>query len=852
MLPSSLVDLTLARINAPSNLHQSRHFQRSSRYLQSAALKLKPPKETSPAYYSRRNDKDISLKKRSRLEDGGLRVRPVRDSPKAISELSQRVRKLEEVAMEHQAVLDPPAYTEEQLLTIYEDLLSNPEVAPQTVETPVTEDESNEERDQSLLMQLDQRLVASVGSPNSSSESLSSMLRRMTRAHRSHEVQRQHEDVHQEAYLRTLDKVESLVLELDAIQVCGDKLSVSPGVLSFSDWEALMRVALRAEDLKSAQLASELMQKTGLDVTEEHVNTILEYFVERGDTVGFENNLKHYVQDIPTEQQRHLHVKAHLNATSSSTFPTSALSIVHSYENQAAPPPMKTYSKVIHHLLTVPHSTAQAQAWDLFSHMRYVSHPTPDAILYTQMIRACASYYTASRAADPERALDLWTEMCIDNNITPLAGTYNAIILACARSGRKVYVAEAFRLAKQMLDSSRDACGLPAYLPDILTFCALLEGAKRVGDLARVRWILAEMIGEKQRGAADVTVNEKAMMHVFHAYAAYQVPFKRSMALLVEEEAGDKEKEKDNGESEIALQEQQIDNTEALPPVPEARTPLFTHVPPQTHHEVLAEAEILFARILEETGAKVNYETFEDAFVPHPKFGQVQITVRLLNSYLSVHYKHNSLENARTLFWKVYEDLGVQRSARTYQEAMERCANPKRSERATALDFAKKLMDQWKASNMEVSREGEIAPARTIEKLHAAYIKILSLTDNLDQALDHVRSFVARYHPSSVRCSRQPQKPNYRSMRTSLVAARPLVRLSTETEVPDDGVPPLLTFSDLEVLHHRLVAANRGEAIGYIKYICKAYEWALRVRRDETMRARPMEPENKEALVSLD
>jgi hypothetical protein len=54
------------------------------------------------------------------------------------------------------------------------------------------------------------------------------------------------------------------------------------------------------------------------------------------------------------------------------------------------------------------------------------------------------------------------------------------------------------------------------------------------------------------------------------------------------------------------------------------------------------------------------------------------------------------------------------------------------------------------------------------------------------------------------------------------------------TEVPDDYVPPVLlqVFKDLEVLHHRLVAYGRVKDIAYIKWLTKAYEWALRVRRE--------------------
>ena len=76
-------------------------------------------------------------------------------------------------------------------------------------------------------------------------------------------------------------------------------------------------------------------------------------------------------------------------------------------------------------------------------------------------------------------------------------------------------------------------------------------------------------------------------------------------------------------------------------------------------------------------------------------------------------------------------------------------------------------------------------------------------------------------------------------MRTVLVGHRPLVRMTSSTEVPDDHVPPLLMFRDVEVLHHRLVARGARKEIDYLKYLTKAYEWALRKRRDEVLRAEP-------------
>lgn len=152
--------------------------------------------------------------------------------------------------------------------------------------------------------------------------------------------------------------------------------------------------------------------------------------------------------------------------------------------------------------------------------MRYIAHPEPDIPLYTLMICACTSPISSSHSSDPLWALDLWTEMTINHCLPPSLGAYNTIILACAWSGSKTYVNEAFWLAKQMLDSHRDAHGTSTFRPDQKTFCALLEGAKWLGDLAWARWILAEMVNghNKDKGDVDGDVNEEVMMHVFHAW----------------------------------------------------------------------------------------------------------------------------------------------------------------------------------------------------------------------------------------------------------------------------------------------------------------------------------------------
>ena len=306
---------------------------------------------------------------------------------------------------------------------------------------------------------------------------------------------------------------------------------------------------------------------------------------------------------------------------------------------------MQTYTSVITSLYTRPISQARAQAWDVFSHMRYVAHPNPDVVLYALMIRACASPVGTRYTSEPEKALDLWTEMTQDQKLTPTVGAYNAIILACAKSGMKSYVNEALRLARQMLDSHRDAHGFPAFRPDCKTFCALLEGAKRIGDLGRARWILAEMVrgrGVTTEEEADaekntpVEINEEVMMHMFHAYAAYCPPFQREATKLLEKQSTpEKEKKEVPQPPSVAIEG-------------DDHRPSFAHLPPQSRPEVIREVEALLQRIVEDRNS-----TKSTAALPFSarKFKNAEITARLIASFVSVFYKHAFLEKSREVFW---------------------------------------------------------------------------------------------------------------------------------------------------------------------------------------------------------
>jgi hypothetical protein len=107
--------------------------------------------------------------------------------------------------------------------------------------------------------------------------------------------------------------------------------------------------------------------------------------------------------------------------------------------------------------------------------------------------------------------------------------------------------------------------------------------------------------------------------------------------------------------------------------------------------------------------------------------------------------------------------------------------------------------------------------------------------------MQHLKAFAAQYPPNDIRTP--TPKSILRSTRTSLVGLRPLVRMTSEAEVPDDHVPPLMMFRDISVLHERLMDESRTNDIKYVTWLCRAYEWALRVRRDAAVKAEVSEAE---------
>jgi hypothetical protein len=411
-------------------------------------------------------------------------------------------------------------------------------------------------------------------------------------------------------------------------------------------------------------------------------------------------------------------------------------------------PPMKTYASLISTLTSVPSSLAKAQAWDLFSHMRYVAHPTPDAIIYSLMILACARAPPSGGTGDsePQRALDLFTEMTVDNNIPPTRDAYTAIILACARSGETKFVNEAFRLAKEMLDGHRDALGRPAFTPNNALFGALLQGAKRIRDLPRARWILAEMVQiilRQHRARVDdgmeipkqdeVALTENKIVHVFHAYASYQVLFHRSTTRITKDQGDTIETvppEPTSSDSPGTSVDPPGAGTDREGSVDEVATtdtdPSFDSIPPQSREEVLAEVKNLFEGILHDTQRSqvVSPQNLDESPM---LFKDVRVSTELVNAYLSVHYNHGKITGTWKLFRNLFKEVGVKRNFLSYVEALEACGrwSCTKNTRDLVLQFAEEV---WELLQKDMSVHDEMFSVRVrlIERANLASIRIFS------------------------------------------------------------------------------------------------------------------------------
>lgn len=525
-----------------------------------------------------------------------------------------------------------------------------------------------------------------------------------------------------ESMISNLGSTESRTFMLDGIErlVRSAAPSISEpaparlplGVATIDEWTALAVSSASAGDTSTLDRTMSLMHLSGYHPPPQSLyNDVLDALATRGDVAACQQWVSQMTEQGLTLDDHTYHslTKAYVNTAQFAP----ALELLNSLETSGRPASMATYSLVINRLLvpvSLPGGVSakeerpelQALAWNLFYHMRLHAHPIPDAPLYALMIRACArgipqpsevddptlgfsslnsSNSTGSKKvaiSDAERALDLFREMTTRYSVRPNAEVYNSLILACAR--RKDFYLEAFRLLREMVELETERSHLSPssdaeervlrFAPDRYTFNALLQGCARNRDLARARWVLAEMIrttlplfDEEVRGKlgrAEVVEllskrpNEESMCHIFHTYASYVPPVKRAdvqmqqsssssgspakfgdvadtSASSTAEKAVDQVQSTDAARTQPTSELQQVERTEQEEgTTAEEAAQIFSALVPQTSSDLVSESRSLFARILADqpNGAQEG------------PLGGVSPGLRLVNAYLTVLAAH--------------------------------------------------------------------------------------------------------------------------------------------------------------------------------------------------------------------
>lgn len=455
--------------------------------------------------------------------------------------------------------------------------------------------------------------------------------------------------------------------------------TIPTGLITPTETLALLDECLVARDHDAAARVLEVARAHGMStVAEQEEDALLDARAAAGDVSGVGRQLatmEERMGCVPSRERLAALVRAYLARGETH----GAVRMLHTFEQRQLALEEPAYASVIAALLAPRSTMKQADktlAWDLFTHMRLVAHPTPSVEMYNRMIRSCAD----SKDPQPELALDMFTQMVAENGQTPVAETYNVLIRALAKV--KTYYHEAFRVLRQMLEvhqaalASGAAGGVTGYEPTVDTFNALLEGTKRTGDLGRARWILAEMakiaafMGE--RADARMMPNEETLVGVFHTYAAYRPVVARVDVKVARSETRDDPRAQQES-TQPEVNESDVDIREELPSpsLLDIGSPDF--IPPyqpQTSHEVFTESGQLFELVV------------DNMFHRRGAFSHVRPTSRLVNAYLSVSLAHAPLERAVQLRLDLWTsprmvDLGLKPNGWTYLFTLERCASAK-------------------------------------------------------------------------------------------------------------------------------------------------------------------------------
>ncbi|PWN22253.1 hypothetical protein BCV69DRAFT_292762 [Microstroma glucosiphilum] len=607
----------------------------------------------------------------------------------------------------------------------------------------------------------------------------------------------------QEQLTSTEELVGKLVTFLEAAEGSSSERHAIVSTIHQKDWVAL---GLACAEQRDAELlrrtleaieqlaAEELISRDSLDA---FYNSVADAFAEQGDSTTCEAIVQHLVSSgrAPTSFTHHALVKAYLRSPNDRL--SQALSLIHHLELTPTPPSQATYSMTISHLLSSSSEELRDEVWGVWYRMRLNAHPVPDAVVWGNMLRACALGTSPGRDSAPEHleqhrsskkvptmrelrrqdasvsqretALDLFREMTVVHGIRPTPVCYNNLILACCRSADEGAYLDGFRLLSEMITLGQET-GISSYEPDRATFYALLEGCRRGKDVLRARWVLAEMIRSsaplwsspassealtwEERARLEARMPDaKILSQLFYTYTGWRptpVAVKAKTAEKVRSAQGTRKATsadvQDSDSSNQALS--QVDLDEAASE--------FSSRPPATSTEVVREVRGLLARVIA--------DRVSPGMLPIGPMSSVEISTRLLNAYLAVLKTHAPRSECAAYLGSavrsdqtqdpprpsLFEQLGLTPCGHTWLHVMEACTRSGKSPYTRSLgDWA---WTQWRSMEDEALAHGSVSESmgtdkRNRERIWAERIRFLCTWGQLDEAMATLRDFARLYPP---------------------------------------------------------------------------------------------------------
>jgi len=264
--------------------------------------------------------------------------------------------------------------------------------------------------------------------------------------------------------------------------------------------------------------------------------------------------------------------------------------------------------------------------------------------------------------------------------------------------------------------------------PSRYTFHALLEGAKRHGDLARARWMLVKMVGVGGKVAPD----QNTLGLVFQTYAAFRPEGGKKREKIKIEEIEDKGRpstvlKAEQDPTNLALSRPSISKEDAGPLalielLGEAS--LFYPGPlPQTSSQVLLEAQNLMIQIVGPSALSLSPDTTPPTSTS--MFPEVKPSTFLLNAYLSILNSHSTLSASLDFFNTAFDETGIDKNRYSFELMMKRCEVGKVGKEE--VEKSKGVFEEWlKWSSEECSavtelrqrkEEGEVMEEMELERV---------------------------------------------------------------------------------------------------------------------------------------